>query len=262
MGEPGHGSSGTLYNTAPLKRFNVVKSCTMAIFKDLEAVVQSSEDLLEKLLQGNLELNTPVSPRVSRGKNARSHTRTDKTASLGTTSNKGSSWKYGSITSTKSSKVERAQAQDESKDGVRDEWVTKDKLATMSEMHRTVTETLPIIERDTMKVVFVGHTSNGKSSTINAMLYSKVMPTSFGHTTNAFISVRGTSEKPYIMVNDGHERRDLASSETLGQVLSDLTRAGVDDNGLLCSEVAVYWDKVKCRLLEHDITIIDTPGKH
>merc|ERR1719235_654841 len=43
--------------------------------------------------------------------------------------------------------------------------------------------------RDSMKVVFVGLTSAGKSTTINAVLRSRVLPSGFGQTTNRFINL-------------------------------------------------------------------------
>jgi ribosome biogenesis GTPase A len=48
-----------------------------------------------------------------------------------------------------------------------------------------------MVSRDNMKVVFIGHTSNGKSSTINALLGRDILPSSYGHTTNCFVALRG-----------------------------------------------------------------------
>ena len=39
-----------------------------------------------------------------------------------------------------------------------------------------------------LQVVFVGRTSNGKSTTINAMLHARVLPAGPGHTTNCFVT--------------------------------------------------------------------------
>lgn len=51
-------------------------------------------------------------------------------------------------------------------------------------------------------------TSNGKSSVINAMLHSRVLPQGIGHTTKCFIQVEGskTGEK-YITTEDQPEVR-------------------------------------------------------
>ena len=46
-------------------------------------------------------------------------------------------------------------------------------------------------------------TSNGKSTTINAMLRDKILPTGIGHTTNCFIQVEGSeSSDGYILTED------------------------------------------------------------
>eukprot|EP01134_Creolimax_fragrantissima_P000423 CFRG0423T1 len=252
-------ANGTVYTT-PLKRFNVVKKRTVEIFKELESVIISSDQLLRDVLDNS----SITSASLSSSRNSEEKNGIDggngNGQGAGLLSSLVPSILGGSRGNSPASLYSEKKPTQHEQHLAGTGWVTKEMLVTLSDMHRTVLESLPIIERDTMKVVFVGHTSNGKSTTINAMLYSKLMPASFGHTTNAFISVRGTSGKPYIMLSDGTEKRDLSSSESLGQALSDLTRAGSDDNGVLASEVVVYWDKVKCRLLEHDITIIDTPG--
>ena len=56
-----------------------------------------------------------------------------------------------------------------------------------------VTEILRIVERSEMKVVFFGRTSNGKSTVINALLKSKVLPSGPGSTTTTVCYLRGQS---------------------------------------------------------------------
>ena len=51
-----------------------------------------------------------------------------------------------------------------------------------------------IIGRDSMKIAFFGRTSNGKSTTINALLHSEVLPSSCGHTTNCVVNITGCKE--------------------------------------------------------------------
>ena len=46
-------------------------------------------------------------------------------------------------------------------------------------------------QRDHMKVVFFGRTSNGKSTAINALLGDNILPTGIGHTTSCFLQVEG-----------------------------------------------------------------------
>ena len=67
-----------------------------------------------------------------------------------------------------------------------------------------------ILVRDHMKVAFFGRTSNGKSSVVNALLGSKVLPAGIGHTTNCFVSVLGgDSEKGYLVKSGSQERQDI-----------------------------------------------------
>ena len=67
-----------------------------------------------------------------------------------------------------------------------------------------------ILARDHMKVAFFGRTSNGKSSVVNALLGSKVLPAGIGHTTNCFVSVLGDdSEKGYLVKSGSQERQDI-----------------------------------------------------
>ena len=67
-----------------------------------------------------------------------------------------------------------------------------------------------IISRDQMKVAFFGRTSNGKSTTINAMLQDKILPTGMGHTTNCFLSVHGSDlPDPYILVPGSNDKKNV-----------------------------------------------------
>ena len=56
-----------------------------------------------------------------------------------------------------------------------------------------VAEILKVVERSEMKVVFFGSTSNGKSTVINALLKSKVLPSGGGSTTTTLCYIRGQS---------------------------------------------------------------------
>ena len=59
-------------------------------------------------------------------------------------------------------------------------------------------------------MAFFGRTSNGKSTTINAMLQEKILPTGLGHTTNCFLSVHGSDlPDPYILLPVSDDKRDV-----------------------------------------------------
>lgn len=53
-----------------------------------------------------------------------------------------------------------------------------------------------------MMVVYGVRTSNGKSTVVNAMLKSKLLPSSIGHTTNCFVQVEGTDLPDAFIVTD------------------------------------------------------------
>ena len=59
-------------------------------------------------------------------------------------------------------------------------------------------------------------TSNGKSTVINAMLGSRILPSGIGHTTNCFVQVEGTNQ------NQGFLQRETASNDGESPVLSEV----------------------------------------
>ena len=60
-----------------------------------------------------------------------------------------------------------------------------------------------------MKVTFIGRTSNGKSTTINAMLHNGILLKGIGLTTDCFLSVHGLdSPDPYILVPVSDDEKD------------------------------------------------------
>ncbi len=64
-------------------------------------------------------------------------------------------------------------------------------IASLTKCTDEITE---ILQRDHMKVVFFGRTSNGKSTVVNCLLRERVLPSGIGHTTNCFCSVMGVDE--------------------------------------------------------------------
>uniref|UniRef100_A0A915PN07 Dynamin-type G domain-containing protein n=1 Tax=Setaria digitata TaxID=48799 RepID=A0A915PN07_9BILA len=110
--------------------------------------------------------------------------------------------------------------------------------------------------RDTMKVVFFGRTSNGKSSVINAMLHAKVLPQGMGHTTCCFLQVEGSpDDEKFVLNEDSSERIDIEQLQRLGHAMSDsnvsLTAMGQD------SLLRVFYPKSASRLLQNDVVIVD-----
>uniref|UniRef100_F1KVN3 Transmembrane GTPase fzo-1 n=1 Tax=Ascaris suum TaxID=6253 RepID=F1KVN3_ASCSU len=116
-----------------------------------------------------------------------------------------------------------------------------------------------IFHRDNMKVVFFGRTSNGKSSVINAMLHSKVLPQGMGHTTCCFLQVEGGSEnEKYLVCEDSPRHHDISELEKLGHAMS-ANNAAMQSMGQ-DSLVRVFYPKSASRLLQNDVVILDSPG--
>ncbi|KAI6242947.1 Transmembrane GTPase fzo-1 [Aphelenchoides fujianensis] len=121
---------------------------------------------------------------------------------------------------------------------------------------RTIIE---MFSRDKMKVVFFGRTSNGKSTVINAMLHSKVLPQGMGHTTCCFLRVEGGSENDkHFMMEEGDERYPIEELHKAGHALSTennkLKNMGQD------SLLRIFYPKSCSKLLQNDVVLLDSPG--
>ncbi|VDN59456.1 unnamed protein product [Dracunculus medinensis] len=110
--------------------------------------------------------------------------------------------------------------------------------------------------RDTMKVAFFGRTSNGKSSVINAMLHSKILPQGMGHTTCCFIQVEGSPDnEKYIISENSTSPINISELQRLASAVSD-DNASMGQDSLL----HVLYPKSESRLLQNDVVIVDSPG--
>lgn len=62
-------------------------------------------------------------------------------------------------------------------------------------------------------ISFSLRTSNGKSTVVNAMLHSKVLPSGMGHTTRCFVQVEAsTSGEKYILTEGSSDEQGLEVS--------------------------------------------------
>ncbi|UJR28761.1 hypothetical protein I4U23_009987 [Adineta vaga] len=132
--------------------------------------------------------------------------------------------------------------------------ITNEKHKDIQQLKEKVNRILTIISRDHMKVVFFGRTSNGKSTTVNAMLRERILPVGMGHTTNCFLQIEGTDKaEPYVLTPGSDEPKSVSS---LGNVGSALSREKLDSDSL----VKILWPKEKCRLIRDDVVLVDSPG--
>ncbi|CAD6199928.1 unnamed protein product [Caenorhabditis auriculariae] len=136
----------------------------------------------------------------------------------------------------------------------------REEIDAMKESVRTIMETF---QRDNMKVVFFGRTSNGKSTTVNAMLHEKVLPQGMGHTTCCFLQVQGCDEDVgYLQLDDNPQRIDISMLGKMGHALSsdnsELPAMGQDS--LLRVFHPKHSQESENRLLQNDVVILDSPG--
>eukprot|EP00730_Choanoeca_flexa_P014487 TRINITY_DN6352_c0_g1_i2.p1 TRINITY_DN6352_c0_g1~~TRINITY_DN6352_c0_g1_i2.p1 ORF type:complete len:805 (+),score=195.49 TRINITY_DN6352_c0_g1_i2:29-2443(+) len=111
------------------------------------------------------------------------------------------------------------------------------------------------IAREAMKVVFVGRTSNGKSTTINAMLRARVLPAGPGHTTNCFVTLRGADgDSAHVLLPDSGEKRTIKDVQSLSNALKaeHVLQPG--------QTLEIYWPRQQCHMLRDDVVILDSPG--
>merc|ERR1711899_9441 len=111
-----------------------------------------------------------------------------------------------------------------------------------------------VLKRVHMKVVFFGRTSNGKSTAINALLGERILPTGIGHTTSCFLQVEGAVENDaYLLTEDSQERKNV---QTLGQLGNALCSEKLAPS----SKVRIVWPRDRCKMLEEEVVLIDSPG--
>ncbi|VDN20533.1 unnamed protein product [Dibothriocephalus latus] len=122
-----------------------------------------------------------------------------------------------------------------------------------------------IIARNQMKCAFFGRTSNGKSTVINAMLGSRILPAGIGHTTSCFVQIEGTDKSQGFtrLVNsatteDGSSPRPETDQpiESVSQLAHALSSDKLATDSLIC----LYWPNANCHLLREDVVLLDSPG--
>lgn len=133
-------------------------------------------------------------------------------------------------------------------------------IVEKSELVDKVNGIQEVLARDHMKVAFFGRTSNGKSTVINAVLGTKILPSGMGHTTNCFLQVEGTDlEEAFLSVEDseqGEQEGKRKPVESVSSLANALSSEKLDDASL----VRIFWPKTKCKILHDDVVLVDSPG--
>ncbi|XP_061162496.1 mitofusin-2-like isoform X1 [Saccostrea echinata] len=125
---------------------------------------------------------------------------------------------------------------------------------SVDEFGKMIQGIIEVLTRNHMKVVFFGRTSNGKSTTINAMLRNKIMPSGIGHTTHCFIQVEGCeSSEGFLLTEDSDKQKSI---HDIKQLASALSKVKLKENSL----IRILWPKDKCKFLREDVVFLDSPG--
>ncbi|KAL3319861.1 Mitofusin-2 [Cichlidogyrus casuarinus] len=132
------------------------------------------------------------------------------------------------------------------------EFVSEDSRNFSASSSSKVKAILSVIDRNQMKCAFFGRTSNGKSTVINAMLGSKILPSGLGHTTSCFVQVEGTKEDSGSLYQDDN----LVPIESVNQLANALSTDTASSDALL----RLLWPSKTCNLLKEDVVLLDSPG--
>lgn len=110
-----------------------------------------------------------------------------------------------------------------------------------------------VLSRDQIKMAFFGRTSNGKSTTINAMLHNGILLKGIGLTTDCFLSVHGLdSPDPYILVPVSDDEKDK-EKQPLDQLTHILSKEKHDPG----SFVQVFLPKSSHEMLPEGVVFVD-----
>uniref|UniRef100_A0A915J964 Dynamin-type G domain-containing protein n=1 Tax=Romanomermis culicivorax TaxID=13658 RepID=A0A915J964_ROMCU len=134
------------------------------------------------------------------------------------------------------------------------QFVSEAYLSDIGQFETSIKTIRDVLSRDHMKVVFFGRTSNGKSTAINAMLCSKILPSGMGHTTRCFVQVESSPNgQKFVLVENSPEPKNVESIDSLTHALCSNEMA--ED-----SLVRLFWPKNDSKLLQNDVVLVDSPG--
>lgn len=127
----------------------------------------------------------------------------------------------------------------------------------LSRLNRSIETIRNVLSRNHMKVAFFGHTSNGKSTVINAILHDNVLPRGYGVTTKCFLQIQGApGDEAYVLVQKKGQPEERKPISFVSQMANALNRDSLECSTLL----KIFWPISKCSLLKHDVVFVDSPG--
>ena len=143
---------------------------------------------------------------------------------------------------------------------------TKQPQNDLKQMVDALEENLQTAVSDDVTIVFVGRTSSGKSSLINALLRDDRLPTGSYTSTMCIFKVRPTHDKLWSVIDTGNgtilsKGRDKEQVKKYLDALVDKdSKKKREKENISCdSVIQVNWPRDLCNLPE-DIVLVDTPG--
>lgn len=144
---------------------------------------------------------------------------------------------------------------------LKDEYDNQNFTKRLQRGQERLTTIIDIISRPHLKVVFVGRTSSGKSSAINALLNEPTLPMGLGHTTSCFVEVRGSNQsQSWINIPDQDGNPDHQNTETTITSMNEFGSALAEHHLPANSCIQLFWPRSKSMLLQDDVVLMDTPG--
>ena len=156
-------------------------------------------------------------------------------------------------------------------DRLRQDLATPDECKSVRDIEEQLQQIQEDLERiqkktsDEVVIEFVGATSSGKSTLINALTREERLPAGFAETTMCLIEVYTTDDEEWSVKVNGETLSDRKDKEGIRDLLTAMSKEDVrkersDLNINEGSVVRVGWPKKFSRHLPENVVLVDSPG--
>ena len=156
-------------------------------------------------------------------------------------------------------------------DRLRQDLATPDECKSVRDIEELLQQIQEDLERiqkktsDEVVIEFVGATSSGKSTLINALTREERLPAGFAETTMCLIEVYTTDDEEWSVKVNGETLSDRKDKEGIRDLLTAMSKEDVrkersDLNINEGSVVRVGWPKKFSRHLPENVVLVDSPG--
>ena len=156
-------------------------------------------------------------------------------------------------------------------DHLRKDLATPDECKSVRDIEEQLQQIQEDLERiqkktsDEVVIEFVGATSSGKSTLINALTREERLPAGFAETTMCLIEVYTTDDEEWSVKVNGETLSDRKDKEGIRDLLTAMSKEDVrkersDLNINEGSVVRVGWPKKFSRRLPQNVVLVDSPG--